>query len=229
MMKNYTLEITTLSDGCFGSGEGLAGLVDLETAYERDTGLPIISGKTIKGLIVEAAGDLLYTTQHLQKENRWQQKANELFGQPGAGSASGNNLLRIGNASFPESIGNALLQKFQSQSPNDIELSPPEVLESLTSIRRQTAMDDETGIPDAGSLRSQRLVLRDTNFFARVDMTDDSDALALFCACILSIHRGGSGRNRGKGRLKMRLLDDGQEITKGQAELFFKSFNKEDA
>jgi CRISPR/Cas system CSM-associated protein Csm3 (group 7 of RAMP superfamily) len=95
-------------------------------------------------------------------------------------------------------------------------LRPTEVLESLTAIRRQTAVDEKTGAPEEGSLRSMRVVLRNTPFVAELHFDEDPDqtAKALLAACVLSLRRAGTGRNRGRGRLTARLYDQqGNDIT----------------
>lgn len=215
-MSDYTLMITTLSEGCFGSGEGLAQAIDLETAYERDTGLPVIPGKTVKGLLVEAADELVGSAP-VGIVAGLRQAADRLFGHTGS-NAPDSCTLRFGNAELPSAVREALKDKFKSQIPSSdtIRLTPEEVLESLTVIRRQTAIDEETGIPDEGSLRSQRLVIRETVFFCPLHFSSaPGDAeLALLAAAAATVRRAGSGRNRGKGKLSMRLLDSsGADIT----------------
>jgi hypothetical protein len=90
------------------------------------------------------------------------------------------------------------------------ELTPADVLESLTAIRRQTAIDETTSAPDEGSLRSLRIVLRETVFTSTLDFNSDpqNDDLALLAACVLSLRRGGIGRNRGRGRLRAWLNNE---------------------
>lgn len=76
---------------------------------------------------------------------------------------------------------------------------------------RQTAINEETGTPDDGSLRSSRVLLRETELYAplEVALSDNDptkeDTLALLSACVAALHRGGIGRNRGRGRLKAQL------------------------
>jgi hypothetical protein len=103
------------------------------------------------------------------------------------------------------------------------QLKPAVVLESLSAIRRQTAIDEASAAPEKGSLRSMRVVLRQTSFRAWLDFAEEpgADDLALLTASILSVRRGGIGRNRGRGRLSLQLLDEqGNDITKTHFEHF---------
>jgi len=210
------LNIKTKSDGCFGSGEGLAAAIDLETAYERDSGLPRIPAKTIKGLVVEAVADLIYAAPQ-SRQTSLRQSAEKLFGNGGS-HLSGGGVLRFGDGRLPEELRQAILYKFANQG-SGIRLTPQDVLDSLTAIRRQTAIDDISGVPDKGSLRSLRLVLRETEFSSEIHMAGklDADDIELLCAGVLTVHRGGAGRNRGKGRMEMRLFDELEDITEDHA------------
>jgi hypothetical protein len=56
-----------------------------------------------------------------------------------------------------------------------------------------------------------RVVLRGTTFVAPLGLArePDADTLALLAACVLALRRGGTGRNRGRGRLQVELCDGG--------------------
>ena len=47
-MPSYQLRLTLLSDATFGSGDGVAGLVDAEVQHDY-VGLPFLGGRTLKG------------------------------------------------------------------------------------------------------------------------------------------------------------------------------------
>ncbi len=98
------------------------------------------------------------------------------------------------------------------------------MLNSLTAIRNQTAMDEESGAPKEKSLRSMRVVLRGTPFEAELSFTKpptDMD-LPLLAACIKAFRRAGTGRNRGRGELDAVKLCDaaGDDITDKQFYIF---------
>jgi hypothetical protein len=219
------LHVRLKTDATFGRGDGVAGLVDEEVEYDATTGLPFVRGRTLKGLLAEECANILFA---LSKPNsaihkRFKDAAKTLFGQ--AGSTLGDDaIMHVGAAMLPEELRKAVEADIKRGS-----LTPADVLESLTAIRRQTAVNEETGAPDEGSLRSLRVVLRETPFVAQLSIDRDlqCDQLALLAACVMSLRRGGTGRNRGRGRLKAWLVDekftadnfaDFQRIVKGEAQ-----------
>jgi CRISPR/Cas system CSM-associated protein Csm3 (group 7 of RAMP superfamily) len=221
------LHLELKSDTTFGRGDGIAGLVDAEVEHDAATGLPYLRGRTLKGLLVEECASVLFA---LSKHNasvctRFERAAQFLFGQGGS-SLSDDAIMHVGAAMLPADLRYAVEADITHNN-----LTPTEVLESLTAIRRQTAIDEVTGAPDEGSLRSMRVVLRNTSFIAQLDFEQEpnSDALALLAACVMSLRRAGTGRNRGRGRLTARLYDQqGQDVT-GQYFTSFKRAVKGDA
>jgi CRISPR/Cas system CSM-associated protein Csm3 (group 7 of RAMP superfamily) len=213
-MQRLQMSLYLESDATFGRGEGVAGLVDEEVEYDTATGLPFVRGRTLKGLLVEECANLLFALQAAGLSapvlSTLKESAGRLFGQPGSDVESAA-LLHIGSALLSEQLREAVRYEIERE-----QLSPAAVLESLTAIRRQTAIDEGNAAPEKGSLRSMRVVLRQTSFRAWLDFADapGADDLALLAACTLSVRRGGIGRNRGRGRVCLRLLDEqGQDIT----------------
>jgi CRISPR/Cas system CSM-associated protein Csm3 (group 7 of RAMP superfamily) len=213
-MQRLQMSLRLESDATFGRGEGVAGLVDEEVEYETATGLPFVRGRTLKGLLVEECANLLFALQAAGLSapvlSALEDSAGRLFGRPGSDVESAA-LLHIGPALLSEQLREAVRDGVERR-----QLRPAAVLESLTAIRRQTAIDEGSAAPEKGSLRSMRVVLRQTSFRAWLDFASDpgADDLALLAACTLSVRRGGIGRNRGRGRLCLRLLDEqGQDIT----------------
>lgn len=207
-MKMY-LSLTLKSDTTFACGEGVSGLVDEEVEHDPETGLPYVRGRTLKGLLVEECAGILFA---LEKQNspalaRMQEAAAFLFGSPGSGLGDGGRL-HVGPARLPEDLCRAVEVHIK-----DGKITPAEVLESLTAVRYQTAVDQNTGAPEEGSLRAVRVVLRETFFLAHLDFISPPsvEAKALLAACVLCLRRGGLGRNRGRGRLEARLLDGAQK------------------
>lgn len=202
-MFTHKLHVLLLSDATFGRGDGVAGLVDEEITHDPRTGLPFIRGRVLKGLLVEACANLLYV---LPPDELLAQAARYLFGQPGSGLADDAHM-RVGAARLPE----ALIQAVQFAIDHD-SWNVPDVLQSLTTIRRQTAVDEERGAPERGSLRSMRVLLRDITLTATLSFASDpatqAGALPLLAACAAELRRGGTGRNRGRGRLQVTLEDE---------------------
>jgi CRISPR/Cas system CSM-associated protein Csm3 (group 7 of RAMP superfamily) len=205
-MKTYTLKLTLFSDATLGRGDGVAGLVDAEVEHDRN-GMPYLHGRALKGLLVEECANILFALgefpPHEQIDlDRWCQAAHVLFGRPGSTEAD-NAGLHVGDARLPADLCSAVAADLEAQTYTSVD-----VLDSLTAIRRQTAMD-ESGVPEPGSLRAMRVVLRETPFEAELHFTSDptDDALALLAACVMALRRVGTGRNRGRGRVKAYLND----------------------
>jgi hypothetical protein len=193
-MPEYYLTLRLHSDATFGRGEGVAGLVDVE--IEHDVyGLPFVGGRALKGLLVEEWANLRYA---LGGTSEWDETATALFGLPGATEPETTARMRVGAAQLPADLCAAI-----RQSPMQV----GEVLTSLTTIRRQTSLDARDGAPEAASLRSLRVLLRGTPLIAQLDFEREPGerALALLAACTLGVRRGGTGRNRGRGRLALLL------------------------
>ena len=216
-METYTLRITLESDATFGRGDGLAGVIDQEVEHD-EFGLPYLRGRALKGLLVEECANILYAfdQQNSELASKYREVADRLFGQPGS-ELDDSASLRIGNACLPDDLRDAVQAEVDAKR-----LTRMDVLESLTDVRRQTAMD-ETGKPDEHSLRSTRVVLRGTPFVAPLAFFSppgDTD-LALLSACVKAFRRAGTGRNRGRGRLRAVLQDEeGKNITDRRFECF---------
>jgi hypothetical protein len=199
MTDELSLEITLLSDTTFGRGDGVVGLVDEEIEHDAQTGLPIIRGRTLKGLLVEACADILYA---LGNPEAWTKEAEWLFGKSGSDLSSQAHM-RIGRAELPSDLVRHVKHEIKKDK-----LTATQVLESLTSIRRQTAVDEgRFGVPQDRSLRSARVLMRGLTLTAPLsfDQTPTERQLALLAACAAGVKRGGSGRNRGRGRLHIAL------------------------
>lgn len=231
-MTEYRLTFTLLSDATFGRGEGIAGLIDREVEHDR-YGLPYLRGRTLKGLITEEADNILYALREAKADlNPWVTARRLLFGQAGSTTAD-RGLIRFGPAELPEAVRDAVhqmhdaareeaIQRMGDADPDDkrrivdavMDANRRLVLESLTAIRRQTAIEADgvrAGVPAEGSLRAMRVILRQTPFEARLrcDRKLKPDELALLAASVLAFRRAGTGRNRGRGKLLADLTDAG--------------------
>jgi len=202
-MPDYALRINLLSDTTFGRGDGVAGLINQEVEHDP-YGLPIIHGRTIKGLVVDACSELMYGLQRTDLED----SAHWLFG------GGGSDLNSAGHVYFGTGEIKQVLRDYFQNEVEAKHLSRADVVDAFTVIRRQTAMD-ETDVPAEGSLRAARVVVRDTTFIVpiRFESVPDAQHLALLGACAAGVQRGGSGRTRGRGRLKVELVQDGQSVS----------------
>lgn len=215
-----TLHLKLLSDTTFGRGDGVSGLVDQEVEHDTRTGLPFVRGRTLKGLLVEECANILYAVSGI---DRIECTAQQLFGMGGSGLHDAG-LLYVGNAELQQDVVEAVQRDIDNN-----QLQPSDVLDMFTAIRRQTAMNEETGTPDDGSLRSSRVLLRETELYAPLEIAlpDDNstkeDALALLSACVAGLRRGGIGRNRGRGRLEAQLEGVNMDTYLEQFELMARS------
>lgn len=213
VVMSLTLTIALLSDTTFGRGDGVAGLVDEEIEHDPSTGLPFIRGRTLKGLIVEECANLLYA---LDKNPTFEESyledlhlaAQWLFGRGGSTLQDGAHM-RVGRGELPDDLRQQVLANATTYNASDI-------MESLTTIRRQTAVDEETNTPASGSLRSSRVLLRRIQFKAALDFDQELQTihLALLSACVASVRRAGSGRNRGRGRVALKIEGDKESFEK---------------
>lgn len=204
-MTIYTLQIQLLSDTTFGRGDGVVGEVDAEIQHD-ELGLPVISGRSLKGLLVNGAAEILSVLSRKQQE-RWNLVAERLFGISGQ-TQKPSDLLTIGNATFAPDLVEYLHYEDA--------LSREEILNSVTAIRRQTALNVETGVPKDESLRSMRVVLREQSFYAPLQFSNDpsESEKAFFAACVYSLRRMGTGRTRGRGCVAVCITDAPQEADK---------------
>lgn len=199
---NYKIELKLLSDTTFGRGDGVAGLIDAEVEHDR-FGLPFLRGRALKGLLAEECANILFAVGN---KTNFQTAARNLFGVGGSG-LNEDAKMHVGDAVLPDDLRRAV--QFEIQENH---LTAEDVLTSLTTIRRQTAMT-ERGAAKENSLRSMRVVLRDTIFEADLhfgeDFAPDSDEIVLLGACCRALQRVGLGRNRGRGKVETKLTDGG--------------------
>ncbi|BAZ06396.1 RAMP superfamily CRISPR-associated protein [Calothrix sp. NIES-3974] len=212
----YKLKIKLLSDTTFGRGDGVAGLVDQEVEHDK-YGLPYLRGRTLKGLLSEECDNLISILPDENQRNYWTSIACQLFGIPGS-KLETTAAMHIGDAYLPEDLRQAVAYEVDNE-----QLTNQDILHSLTTIRRQTAINYENGVAEKGSLRSFRVVIRDLEFQADLLFEKQpSDAmLSLLSVGTLALRRLGSGRNRGRGHVCCRLHDaDGKDITEDYLNLF---------
>ena len=210
---SHTLRLNLLRDTAFGRGDGVAGLVDAEVEHD-EFGLPFLRGRALKGVLVYECADILFALQQQQKlTSQWEQAARFLFGEPGS-TLDGNARLRVGNAVLPAELRQVIAYQMEIDRAKAGELRA-DVLNGLTTIRRQTAINPETGVAKDNSLRATRLILRQTSFEASLTfvVTPPDRAKGLLAACVKALHRAGTRRHRGPGLLEASLHFQGTPIT----------------
>ena len=213
----YNLKITLLSDTTFGRGDGVAGVIDQEVEHDA-YGFPYLRGRTLKGLLSEESDNLI-SVLPIDIASYWENLACTLFGVPGS-SLQSMGIMHVGDACLPEDLRTAVAWQIKNE-----ELTNNEILDSLTTIRRQTAINSQIGVVQEGSLRSFRVVLRQLEFQANLilETQPSHEILSLLSVSVLALRRIGSGRNRGRGHVKCTLHDtSSKDITCDYLNLFGK-------
>ncbi|MBI5650395.1 MAG: hypothetical protein HZC40_08120 [Chloroflexi bacterium] len=212
-METFWLGFTLESDATFGRGDGVAGLVDAEVQHD-EYGLPMLNGRTLKGLLAAECAEILFSIERAlpaERVQRWTTAAQGLFGNHGS-RADAVARMRVSDACLPQDLREAIAEDARLGGTKRLS-----TLDSLTAIRRQTAMDAAIGAPQENTLRASRVILRETPFEARLDFADQptQDELALLAACVKAFRRAGTGKTRGHGRLVATLYDgaNGRAIT----------------
>jgi CRISPR/Cas system CSM-associated protein Csm3 (group 7 of RAMP superfamily) len=201
-VDTYSLRIKLLSDTTFGRGDGVAGLVDQEIEHDP-YGFPYLRGRTLKGLLSEECDNFIAVLPDNIRQN-WENIACQLFGIPGSGLDTLAQV-QVGDACLPEDLRQVIA--YQLKEINS-QFNKTDILESLTTIRRQTSINPKTGTPDNKSLRSSRVIIRELEFSAYLnfEFKPDDKTLALLSVSVLALRRLGSARNRGRGYVKCRLF-----------------------
>ena len=159
-------------------GSGLAAGADVDALVVKDSdGLPYIPGRTVKGLLREAASELSSDSDLLRK----------IFGISGDEKPDTPGDKRIGEAFF----GNVTL----TDGPTIIAAQlAPHLFQTFAS----TAIDERNGIAKDSSLRKIETVVPCTLEGQIINLPNEG--LELIEQAMQMVKRIGIGRNRGYGR-----------------------------
>ncbi|MCK9222804.1 MAG: RAMP superfamily CRISPR-associated protein [Limnochordia bacterium] len=208
-MTSLQLKIQILSPTTLGAGQERRGTVDTDVVFD-DYGLPYIPGKRLKGLWRDAYQDV---GDALWEDGIQLPIADELFGERGA--AVGGPLI-IGDAYLPAkaSMQPWLHWFIYREKPL---FSKYDVLETLTSIRRQTAIDYDSGAAKKDTLRSIRVVNPGQVFVADITLQMGRSltqkqlmGLALAASGLKCL---GASRTRGFGAVRCSLERAGMDLS----------------
>jgi len=215
--RDVILHFELSSAATFGRGDGLPGLVDSEVEHDA-YGFPFLRGRTLRGLLAEEMESLLYA---LGNRPELKSARDRLLGEE-ARLLDETGILHVGHAQFPEAVRQLIAAEVEAEkekarqekertgkNEKPLFFTREAVLDSVTALRRQTAMT-HLGAPEPASLRAQRVILRTTRFEAQLHFDEDPQPLelALLTASVLAWRRAGTGRNRGRGRLRAWLNDE---------------------
>lgn len=204
-MTVYYLKLRLLTDATFGRGDGIAGLVDVEVEHDQ-YGIPYLRGRTLKGLWREECENLIaaLSLHDYQRATQLKDGCDRVFGRGGS-DLHATGVIHVGDARLPETVQSAVMRA---------NLTPHDILTSLTTIRRQTAIDAE-GVAKDHSLRAMRAILRHTTFISPISSRHELDRheLAILVAGCYALRHVGTGRNRGRGDVTCRLYNaQGHEL-----------------
>jgi hypothetical protein len=198
MSRNQFIQIELLSDAAFSRGEGTAGVVDMEVEHD-ELGLPFLGGKTVRGLLHDSWLSMCDFFPVLAET------AERVFG-PEA-DCDERSILRIGDA-VVDGETRRWIEAAATRQHRPV--SPSEVLEALTDIRRQTSEERSTGAPAKTTLRSVRVVIRGLTLWAPLCWLAAPAGNHIRCLslALLATRHAGLARNRGRGHIRMSLDGD---------------------
>lgn len=199
------IHIELLSATTFSRGEGTAGEVDSEIVHD-DLGMPEIPGRRLRGLLRDA---WLAMADAFPSDAGFAREALGVEGDLGPAGAR----LWIGNARLPEAVRAWVAYACRRRS-NPV--APDAILRAFTAVRSQTARNRKAGGAETGTLRATRVLLPlpGLPFIAPLRIRDYQPVhwKVLARAC-LGVREGGTGRNRGRGSLRLCLWDQGRDVT----------------
>jgi CRISPR-associated protein Csx10 len=199
-MEELKIKIELMSDTLIGSGSGCGSTVDTDIIYD-ELGLPYIPAKRLKGLLKDSA---IAVVEMLEKSRIITPVENKdllknIFGNPGQNNPSG---VYFSNLHIEEYEKN---REFLASMQKTI--TPDLILNSVTRLRQQTAIDPSTGTAEDHSLRTVRVINKGLLFTGSIQSEKLTDAEAeLLILAGSNLKRIGTKRNRGFGEIKCTIV-----------------------
>jgi len=212
MATNYQINITLLSDTLVGSGEGFGATIDTDIVFD-EVGLPYIPAKRIKGCLRQSAEEVKEMFGQVADLESLLTKLDidDVFGKTGTQESAP---VYFHNLTLPDYEDNYNWLDYFIQHKEYKQLVSPEViLEYFTTLRQQTAIDEEKGVAKEHSLRTSRVLQKGHTFIGELWLArpDDNIVKTLNLAC-RNLRYIGTKRNRGFGRVKCELLRNSEPI-----------------
>ncbi len=209
-MSEYQIKIELKTDLLAGLGEGYGTIIDSDVVLD-DVGLPYIPSKRIKGIMRESAEELNDMLGVFHKNIN----IDEIFGITG----KKEGLLHLSNFFLEEYKHTKAWLEYLINKPNIV--NKQSITEQLTSLRYSTAIDYTTGVAKDHSLRTERVINKGNIFAADAEFPNDYESeLALICQ---NMRRIGTKRTRGLGKVEVKLIQNGKNLT----DAVIKDFEKE--
>ena len=189
-MKDITYKVTFFSE--WHCGSGLSSGSDLDALVIKDEdGFPFIPGKTLKGLLKEAAEEMLKIQD---KEPKQEQFVTEFFGFFDEENIKDTRIHTKGNAFFTNAtFSNGLKSKVSK-----------ELTEFLYRDMASTAIG-KNGIAIESSLRKMESTIP-CELIANIYGVDETYT-AQITQCMQWIKRMGQNRHRGLGRCQLQIIE----------------------
>ena len=190
----YKVYIKTESPLCLGSGKAD---VNIDTDLVHDAlGLPYFPGKRLRGLLYESAVEVVEMAELCQNPFITRRTVEELFHRCADSSVE----LIIPDFQLVEYREMAGEWKYLQSAYEDL-IQPESVLETYTSVRFQTAVDEE-GIAKETSLRNIRVLDAPLTFVGKIQIHNgDEQHVQALALALANLRRAGMNRNRGFGRI----------------------------
>ncbi len=153
-MPIYKVQLKLLSATTFGRGDGVAGFVDREVEHDA-FGLPVLRGRTLKGLLAEECANILYTLDKQGRAEHWRPIAHKLFGSPGS-VAEDIGAMRVGDGRPPKEFRDSVkadVELFLREGPATLPLNAKAQEEQR---RRQEQEEQRQQRQAAAQARQQR-------------------------------------------------------------------------
>ena len=197
-MTDIIYKIEFFSDWHAGSGLTAGADVDLLVIKDKHN-LPFISGKTLKGLLKDAAQDLYEFDTSIDKN-----MIDKIYGKEAIEAEKTKN-----NESIPSIPGSANFSNAELSLELKNKLKYKEKNELIDKTNFLYRKISSTAINEAGQAKEHSLrrieVTVPLVLFAKISNIENDDQENFIEKCMQMIKRMGSGRNRGLGRCQLSI------------------------
>lgn len=177
------------SDAIFGNGMSIPGGEDIDVRTDAH-GFPYMKGSTLKGLFRKELINYLNWEQKSLEEIK--ETVQRLAGERGNDDIYNPRKLIFSDLTFHPDLQESVLAE---------DISRQELQNIFTYLRTFTGLED--GLAKDGSLRMARCIKKGLNFYGTC-CCDQKDE-ALVCSVLSMIKWAGSMRNRGFGKIEMKV------------------------
>ncbi|CCP24818.1 MAG: hypothetical protein GXW90_09255 [Tepidanaerobacter acetatoxydans] len=207
-MSEYKITIKLESNCMLGAGEGWGSVIDADIVFDN-VGLPYLPARRLKGCLRESAKEVLEMMECAGIKKFESQIIDKVFGCSGDATGAG---IVFNNLYLPNYKDVYDWCKWALQECNSA-VSPEIIVNSFTSIKQQTSINNE-GIADDKSLRTFRVLKRGIEFEGAVNIKEeDKEAVDLLALACLNLRYIGTMRNRGYGKIVCRFKKGNEDLS----------------